>query len=128
RDRHIILWREVVSPRPGENGGGRPAVTELRRSPLIVEPEGLLTPDGLTCGHVRIEPSPVLGAPALLFVCDQGIDPATGKHPAGHSGDWAGEHRLPPADPVPRPRHDSQPRRLVWDNEHPGDLAHRDGV
>jgi hypothetical protein len=130
RDRHEILWREVTDPEPGQPGRGREARTQLRRTPLLVEPAGLLS-DDLTCGHVRIEPSPVLGAPALLYVCDEHIDPATGRHPAAHAGDWAGEHRLPAGDwagePRP-PRAEGTPPRLVWDNEQPGDLPFRDGL
>jgi hypothetical protein len=130
RDRHEILWREVTDPSPGEFGRGRDARTQLRRTPLLVEPEGLLA-DELTCGHVLIAPSSELGAPALLYVCDQHIDPATGRHPGQHAGDWAGEHRLPAGDwagePRP-PRPEGTPPRVSWDNNHPGDMPFRDGL
>jgi hypothetical protein len=124
--RHVIMWREFIPPPAGATGSQREGSTKLRKTPLLVEPAGLLTEDESTCGHVRIERSPVLGAPALLFVCDQGVDPATGRHPAQHTGDYAGEHRPPGGEPPRRP--ETQGYRMSWDNEHPGDQAFRDGV
>jgi hypothetical protein len=133
RDRHEIHWREVIhNPEDTQLGRGREARTELRKTPMIVEPVGLLAGE-LTCGHVLIAQSPVLGAPGLLFVCDQGIDPRNGRHPGQHAGDWAGEHRLPAGhwagEPLRRPApEDGTPRRMSWDNPHPGDLPFRDGL
>lgn len=121
-DRHEICWHETQAGDPGR--------THLRTTPLLIEPAGILAGD-LTCGHVQIECSTALGAPALLFVCDQHIDPRTGRHPGPHAGDWAGEHRLPPASGEARPRPEVTARRMSrmsWDNHHPGTIAFRDGL
>lgn len=125
RGRYEIVWREVVGA-----GAGGEARSTVRRTPLVLEPEGLLA-DELTCGHVLISPSAVLGAPALLFVCDQHIDPRTGRHPGQHTGDWAGEHRPPPVNEPVDPavvRPEVPTYRMSWDNEHPGEQPFRDGM
>lgn len=119
RGRYEILWREAVVAPPG---GRRDEVrAKVRYTPLRVEPEGLIAGE-LSCGHVHSAPSPVVDDPPLCFTCDQGIDPATGRHPGEHQGGRsldrpAGE----PAGPVTA-------YRMSWPNEHEGDQAYCGGL
>lgn len=119
-NRYVIYWREVLPQAPADRG--REARTELRKSPLLVEPEGLLAGE-LTCGHVHTEPSPVADAEPLSFVCDQDIDPATGRHPGSHQGGRS----INPA--TGRPADEGGTRyRMSWPNDHPGEQPFRAGL
>lgn len=111
-----IVYREVQLP----TTPGREARTETRKRALLVEPEGLLAGE-LTCGHVHASPSPVLDAPALFFTCDQGIDPATNRHPGQHTG---------LASELPGGRRDELGTgyRMSWPNDHAGEQAFREGL
>lgn len=115
-----ILWREALPPDP--DGPHRELGTVLRRSPLLVEPQGVLAGEN-TCGHVRTEPSPVVDGSPLFFACDQFTDPATSRHPGEHTGNRA----IDPATDRPAGP-DGTGYRMTWPNEHPGEMAFRYGV
>ncbi len=102
----LIHYRECQLTPPTTHG--RDCQTVARTKPLLIEPVGLLNAE-LGCGHVAI-----LHNPAAAHVCDQDIDPVTGRHPGPHSGGPA-EHPITGA-------------RAEWPNEHPGDLPFRGGL
>lgn len=119
RDRYVIYWREYIPPPAGATGSAREGHTEVRKTPLLVEPEGLLA-DELTCGHVHLADSPVDGVATLPFTCREHIDPRTGRHPSRHLGGRA---------ETPTGQHAGGTGYVMsWPNEHPGDLAFRDGM
>jgi hypothetical protein len=114
RPGYEILWREVSADRTI-----RPeASTQLRRLPLLVEPEGLLAGE-LWCGHVHRCGCDDNGQ-VRFFTCRQHVDPVTGRHPGPHLG-------RPSLDPTTAaPMSDLGPAE--WTNEHAGDVAYRDGL
>jgi hypothetical protein len=115
---YIILWLEALPADPV--GPGRETSTALRKTPLLIEPEGLLAGE-LTCGHVHSASSPVVDEPPLFFTCDQGIDPATGRHPGQHAGSRSETPRYRRSDT-------GNGYRMSWPNEHPGEQAFREGL
>lgn len=108
---YVIVYQEVLPREPNEPN--REARTTPRSTPLIVEPEGMLD-NGDTCGHVHRSSAEYVNIPPAFFVCDQGIDPVTGRHPGPHAG---GHHRHPIAG-----------GRREWENENPGYLEFRGGI
>jgi hypothetical protein len=114
RPGYEVLWRKVDTSVPRR----RDMPTQLVRTPLLVEPEGLLAGE-LWCGHVHRCGCDNDGR-VRFFTCRQHVDPATGRHPGPHTG-------RPSLEPITgAPMADLGPAE--WTNENPGTLAYRKGL